>query len=209
MNGIKMKLKLKILSGLLVVIIVLFFIFTGRSSSEDFVQISEYNPVLGQNNAPVTVAIFGDSMCGYTRKFFEEVFPQLKESYIDTGKVKFVYKQFPPSDESKIEAEALLCAHDQGKFWSFISLFFEKRGEWEQEDNATFNKYTSELRLDKDIFLNCLNQHLHRTHVEEDYNEGIKLDVSKTPTFFINGMMIVGMNSFEDFEDILSKFTYN
>lgn len=204
-----MKLKLKVLGGLLVVIAVLFFIFTSKSVSGDFIQISEYNPILGQSNAPVTIAIFGDSMCGYTKKFFEDVFPQLKESYIDTGKVKFVYKQFPPSDKSKIEAGALLCANDQGKFWPFISLLFEKRGEWEQEDNATFNKYTSELGLNKNIFLNCLDQHLHRMHVEEDYNEGIKLDVSKTPTFFINSRMIVGMNSFEDLEDILSKFAYN
>lgn len=201
-----MKLEFKILYGLLAVIAVLFFIFAGRPGTGNYVKISEYNPVLGQSDAPITFAVFGDYQCGYTKQFFEEVFPQLKESYIDTGKVKLVYKHFPVREESKIEAEASLCAHDQGKFWPFVSLLFEKREEWSQEDNITFDKYVNELGLDENTFSNCLDQHSHRAHVEEDYDEGSELGIPGTPTFFINGMKVEGFLPFEDFEALLSKF---
>jgi protein-disulfide isomerase len=204
-----MKLEFKILYGLLAVVAVLFFMFAGRPGTGNYVRISEYNPVLGQEDAPVTFAVFGDYQCSYTNQFFEEVLPQLKESYIDTGKVKLAYKHFPTPEESKIAAEASLCAHDQGKFWPFVSLVLENREEWSQEGNMNFDKYANEIGLDENTFSDCLDQHSHRIHVEEDYNEGNELGVSGTPTFFINGMKIEGLIPFEKFKDVLSKFTYS
>ncbi|UCC91726.1 MAG: DsbA family protein [Candidatus Aenigmatarchaeota archaeon] len=204
-----MKLEFKILYGLLAVAAVLFFMLAGRPGTGNYVKISEYNPVLGQEDAPVTFSVFGDYKCSYTKQLFEEVLPQLKESYIDTGKVKLVYKHLVAHEESKIAAEASLCAHDQGKFWPFVSIILENTEEWSQGGNITFDKYANELGLDENAFSDCLDQHSHRIHVEKDYDEGKELGVSGTPTFFINGMKIEGLIALEKFKDVLSKFTYS
>lgn len=196
-----------VLLALLVLSAVLFFTFTGRPGSGNFIQISDSDPVLGRNDAPVTVVIFGDYQCGYTKQFFDEIYPKLKEEYIDKGKVKLLYKQFPVHNEVWFAGEVSLCAHDQGKFWPYISILFDRMKEWSQ-DNTTFVRYANELGLDENTFLNCLNQHKYRDRVEEDYAYGRELSVSGTPTSFINGLMIKGATSVEEFESVLLKFSY-
>ncbi|MCK4335457.1 MAG: DsbA family protein [Candidatus Aenigmarchaeota archaeon] len=206
-----MKFKSKMSYGLLTLLIlvaILFFVFAGRFGSGNFVQISESDPTLGRSDAPVTFVVFGDYQCGYTKQFFDEIYSQLKSEYIDIGKVRLVYKQFPLKEGTHSAAEASLCANEQGKFWSYVPLILERGEEWSQEGNTAFVRYAKELGLDENTFLNCLGQHKYRTQVENDYDEGKRLDVSGTPTFFINGLMIRGTVSLEDFEDILSKFSY-
>lgn len=191
----------------MVAVAVLFFMFAGRLGSGNYVRISDSDPFLGQSDAPVTVVVFGDYQCGYTKKFFKELLPELKESYIDTGKVRLIYKQISSDEETRIDAEALLCAQDQGKFWPFVSLFLDKMEEWGHGDNETFNKYAAELGLDESEFFGCLNQHKYRTQVLQDSDEGKRMHVSGTPTFFINSLKIEGVLPFEEFENILSKFS--
>jgi protein-disulfide isomerase len=203
-----MELKLSMLGGLVVIVGILFFIFAGGSGPGNYVRISDSDPVLGRDDAPVTVVVFGDYRCGYTEKFFEELLPQLKEAYIDTGKVRLVYKQISDEEESRIEAEASLCAHDQGKFWPFVSLLFDKKEEWGRGENETFDEYVNELGLDEDEFSACLKNNAHRTQIEQDFDEGKRLGVSGTPTFFINSLKVEGVLPFGEFEDILSKFSY-
>lgn len=203
-----MELKSKVLAGVLVLAAVSFFVFIEGSGSGNVVQISGSGPLLGQNDAPVTIVVFGDYQCKYTKQFFDEVYPQLKESYIDTGKANLVYRQYPVHGGTWDAANAALCAHDQGKFWSYNSIILNREDEWSQEGNASFNKYANELNLDEKIFLNCFEQNTHRVQIENDRSEGKELDVSGTPTFFINGIVIKGHVPFEEFESVLLKFRY-
>ncbi len=182
--------------------------FAGRPGSANYVRISDSDPILGRSDAPVTIVVFGDYQCGYTKQFFDEIYPQLKSKYIDEGKVKLVYKQFPLKEGTRDASEASLCANDQGKFWSYIDIILDRKKEWNQEGNTAFVKYAGELELNENAFSNCLDQHLHRSDIEKDYAYGQELEVSGTPTFFINGLRIRGIIPLEDFENVLSKFRY-
>jgi len=208
-----MKSEFKILIDLLLVVVVLFFAFANMLGSERSVEISDHDPVLGQPGAPVTFVMFGDYKCGHTRTFFEETFPKLKEKYIDTGKIKFVYKQLLLGDDSWAEAEASLCANQQGKFWPFISALFESR-EQTTEENTSSDKYANEIRialelgLDENEFYDCLMQGANKALIQQNVEEAERLKIAGTPTSLINGLKVEGAVPFEDFESVLSKFSY-
>ena len=118
--------------GLVILIVILLLVFIARARSYKPVQLSDHDPIIGQENAPVTVLMFGKYRCSVSKNFFDDIYPWLKSEYIDTGKVRFAYKSFysPNTPEYIIAAEASLCANDQGMFWPYNSLLFEKENEW-------------------------------------------------------------------------------
>ena len=204
--------------GIVILIVVLVLVFASRSGSSKAVEISDHDPVIGRDNAPITIMMFGIHSCTYSAEFFKEIYPWLKEEYIDTGKAKFVYKNFYASLKKATAGEAVLCAHDQGMFLPYNSVLFERSGEWgknlgemsiEEIINSTFAQYANELGLDEKIFLECLSQHRYRDHVVKDYGYAAELGVSKPPTFFINDLMIEGLPLLEDFKSVLLKFKHN
>ena len=87
------------------------------------------DPVLGNAAAPVTMIEFSDFQCPFCLKFWQETFPQIKQTYIDTGKVKFVYRDFPLSFHpgAMPAAQAANCANEQGKYWEMNDLIFKKQ----------------------------------------------------------------------------------
>ncbi len=87
------------------------------------------DPMLGDPGAPVTIIEFSDFQCPFCQKFHSETFPQIKKTYIDTGKVRFVYRDFPLSFHPGAQpaAEAAECAHAQGKFWEMHEALFSEQ----------------------------------------------------------------------------------
>src|SRR3989344_6874018 len=103
--------------------------------------------VLGDANAPVTIIEFGDYQCPFCGRFFNQTEPQIRENYVKTGKVKFVYKDLIIIDgfvaggqESKNAAMAANCAGEQGKFWEYHDLIFETEINDGAENNGNLNK---------------------------------------------------------------------
>lgn len=95
---------------------------------------SGHFPVLGNANAPVTVIEFSDFQCPFCESFFKNTFPSLKKDYIDTGKVKFYYRQFPLTSihpNAQEAAEAAECANEQNKFWQYHDMLFQQQSSWE------------------------------------------------------------------------------
>ena len=90
------------------------------------------DPVLGDANAKVTVIEFTDFQCPFCGRHFEQTFGQIKENYVDSGKVKYVLRDFPLSFHPHAEeaAEAAECANDQGKFWEMHDELFSNQAEW-------------------------------------------------------------------------------
>src|SRR3989344_9399332 len=91
------------------------------------------DPVLGEKNAKVTIIEFSDFQCPFCSRFRDQTFDQIKSKYIDTGKVKFVYRDFPLTQIHPMAqkgAEASECADEQGKFWEYHDLLFQKQDEW-------------------------------------------------------------------------------
>lgn len=120
---------------------------------------------------------------------------QLAPKYIQTGKVKLVYKNFPViGPESITAAEAALCASDQNKFWEYSNYLFARQ---QAENSGAFSaehlkQFASNLGLNPTEFNSCLDSGKYTNTVNQDYAEGQQRGVQATPTFFINGTKYEG-----------------
>lgn len=158
----------------------------------------------GAKNAPVTMIEYSDFQCPYCEQFFTNTEPQIYDKYIKTGKVKLVYKNFPLSIHQNAEhaAEAALCAGDQGQFFAYHDKLFGNQPKWVNLADPTdqFVAFAQELGLNTSKFRQCYTSGKHAQDVQNDFNEGSQAGVRGTPTFFINGQMISGAQSFSVFE---------
>jgi protein-disulfide isomerase len=153
--------------------------------------------ILGDPSAPVTMVEYASYLCGFCAQFAQETFPLIEEKYINTGKVKFIYRSFPPIELGM----ALSCAYDQGKFWEYHKFVLDKA--ISTEDDLT--QYAGDLGLVKEDFRVCLANKKYQNQAEYWYNEGHKQGVEGTPTFFINETKIVGALPFAEFEKAIEE----
>lgn len=161
------------------------------------------DPVMGNKNAPVTVISFTDFQCPYCARFVLQTFPQIKKNFIDTGKVKFVLRDFPlPFHEFSAKAhEAAECADDQSKFWEMHDLLFSNQDKLSITD---LKGYAKSLGLDQTKFDSCLDSGKYTSEIQKDISDGAAAGVSGTPSFFINGQMLVGAQPYSAFEQAIN-----
>jgi len=162
----------------------------------------EGEPFLGDADAPVTVVEYSDYQCSFCRKFWAETLPQLKEGYIATGKVTFVFKDFPLKSHPEAQPAALAaaCAQEQGKFWEYHDKLFENQAAL---DDASLKQYAKDLGLNTATFNSCLDSGKNAAEVQKDFADGQKYGVSGTPSFFVNGQRIVGAQPFASFKTLI------
>ena len=142
------------------------------------------DPVIGNPNAPVTIIEFSDFECPFCGRFFEQTLPTLKQKYIDTGKVKIIYRDFPLSFHPNAQkaAEAGECADEQGKFVEMHDAIFANQ----QAISVTELKATAvTLGLDSAQFDACVDTGKYAAEVQADEAAGAIAGVSGTPSFFI------------------------
>ncbi len=165
--------------------------------------------VLGNPKAKVTIVEFSDFQCPFCRTFWRDSFQQIKKEYLDTGKARFVYRDFPLSfhPASIPAAQASQCAKDQGKFWEMHDKMFseqEKQGQGTiQFGVSELKNWASQIGLDTDKFNQCLDSGKYKSEVEKDFADGSAYGVSGTPTLFINGKPVVGAQPFSVFKAII------
>ena len=165
--------------------------------------ITDDDPAIGNPDAPVTIVEFSDFQCPYCGQFFKTTEPQIFEKYVKTGKVRFVYRDFPLSSihpMAQKAAEAAECAHEQDKFWQYHDHIFENQSKLSEEN---FKKWAGELGLNTAQFAACLDSGKYADEVEKDLNDGIQLGVTGTPTNFVNGKLVVGAVPFSQFESLI------
>lgn len=168
---------------------------------------------MGNLNALITVYEFSDFECPFCARFALDTFPQLKEKYIDTGKVRWVYKFFPlPFHKgAKPAAQASLSAAAQGKFFEYHDLLFKNQPDFSKKD---FIKYANDLGLNEAEFNYFQSKNFYKSEIESDLEEGQSRGVQGTPTFFIGKTnspqsdheKLVGAQPFEVFSQTLDKF---
>ena len=158
------------------------------------------DPVYGPAAAPITIVEFSDFQCPYCLKWENEVWPQLKEQY--AGQIRLVYRDFPLTGHSEAKPAALAadCANEQGKFWEYHDLLF---GGGLSLDRSTFETYASQVGLNLDNFRKCLDDQRYTSEVEADFQYASQLGVQATPTFFINGIAVVGAQPFDTFKELI------
>lgn len=146
------------------------------------------SPILGNPNAPITLVEFGDYQCFFCNKFFHETEDPLLKNYIETGKVKVIFKDFTIiGSDSITAANAAHCASDQGKFWEYHDTLYnhwtgENNG-WASSDNLL--QFAVELGLDIDQFSKCITDSKHAQSIAKSNQDAKDLGLTGTPAFFI------------------------
>lgn len=162
------------------------------------------DPVLGAEDAPVTIIEFSDYECPFCTKFHNQVFGQLMEEY--GSQVRFVYRDFPLTSihaEAFPAAEAANCAGEQGNYWGFHDQLF--KGGPEALSAEAYINYAEELALDMAAFQECVDTRRFQAEVQADLDYAVQLGVRSTPTFFINGIAVVGAQPYEVFQQVIEN----
>jgi len=159
------------------------------------------SPSLGNESAP-TVVMFSDFECPYCGQFERDSFPTIKKDLIDTGKLHFVFKNFPITTHQYAGRAALAayCADEQGKFWEYHDMLYAHQ---EALTEADLTKYAENLTLDMSQFGSCMNS--TGSDMLKDRDLGTQLGVTGTPTFFFNGRKVVGVLTPEEFQNQLAQ----
>lgn len=167
-------------------------------------------PLLGESNAPVTIVTFSDFECPFCKRYFDDTHGQLVKDYVDTGKVNIAFRHFPLTGihaNAQKAGEASECANEQGNFWGYHDLLFDKQPDWSAlSGTATvdaFTTYAGELGLDATAFRSCLESDKFKQAVLTDQTAGTGVQVDGTPTFFVNGYRVVGAVPYEELKQII------
>lgn len=152
---------------------------------------------LGSDSAPVEVTEYADYQCPYCADFDIVTFPDIKSRLIETGLVRYRYRDFPLSMHtySRLSAHAAACADDQHKFWPMHALIYEGQPDWDQGGaEKQFQKYAGIVGLDVNAYNECMSSARHAGRIEASYQEGVALGVNSTPTFLIAGRLYEPMS---------------
>lgn len=176
-------------------------------------KVTDQDHVLGSKDAKVTIFEFSDFQCPFCRRFWSESFTQLKANYIDTGKVRFIYRHFPLTSihqSAQIAAEAAECASEQNQFWQFHDKIFQEQAKSGQGtvrfSGDDVKKWAAQLGLNSQTFNVCFDSKKYSQRVSQDLDIGSKSNVDGTPTFFINGQRVVGAQPYASLKLVIDGF---
>ncbi len=171
-------------------------------------------PSLGRDDASVTMVEFSDYQCPFCKRHFLTVLPIIKKEYIDTGKVRYVFRDFPIASlhpQAKKGHEAAYCAGEQNKYWEMHDTLFKNSKDFSV---PALNRYAQKIGLDGDKFNNCLQSGKYASRVEKEIAEGVKAGVRGTPSFFIGpsgsgeritGTMVRGAQPLNRFRQVIEN----
>lgn len=159
------------------------------------------DPSVGPADAPITIVEFSDFNCPYCKKWHVETFQPLMAAYPD--QIRFVYRDFPiTSAESLVASQAAECAGDQDAYWPFHDSLLT--GDLDLGREA-YVQYATRLGLNTEALLACLDSEKYRDEVESDARYAAGLGASGTPTFFINGLPLVGAQPLAQFQAVIDR----
>ncbi|HEY4498347.1 MAG TPA: DsbA family protein [Candidatus Paceibacterota bacterium] len=176
------------------------------------------DPVLGDENAPVTMIEYGDYQCPFCGRFFSQTETKLRENYISSGKVKLIYKDLIIIDnfvsgghESKDAASAANCAGDEGRYWEYHDLLFKTEIADGAENNGNLTRslllnLAGELGLNQTDFTACYDSRKYDAEIEADTTEAQSfLPSASTPSIFVGNRLIQGALPYETFAGIIEE----
>ena len=169
--------------------------------------------VYGDPNAPITLVEFGDYQCHYCNVFFETIEGDIITNYVETGKVKIIFKDYNIIGSDSVNAShGAHCAKDQGMFWEYHDILFsnwtgENNG-WASPENLTL--FAEEINLDMDQWVKCMNEKPHSKTILTSNEDAKKLQLTGTPAFFVinsDGQVskLFGAQPFEVFERVFDE----
>jgi len=166
---------------------------------------TNYNQA-GNPEAAITIVEYSDFACPFCAKHWSETLPLIKEQYIDTGLVNYVYKDFPVVG-GEMAAQAAHCAGDQGAYWQYHDVLFSRQN----QDRALWNRveihmdYADFLNLDAEELAQCFTEQRHQEYINLGREEAGQLGGTGTPFFMINNESLPGAYPFSNFEEIIEQ----
>lgn len=197
---------------LLFIFVLIYFLIIILKPTYKPSQFSEH--VKGFQNATVSIVVYGDYQCLRIRRFWNEIVPSLENDYINTGKAKLIFKQYPKLfyNYSLEAAEASECAADQGKFWEYhelllqrVSILCGQPGKGLGLTSSDLKAYAKELKLDTGLFNACLDSGAMLSRIQANIDELHKKGMRASGVVFINGEMISGNRPYEEFQSKIEK----
>jgi protein-disulfide isomerase len=163
---------------------------------------------LGSQTAPVTIVEYASMTCPHCAAFTLNVFPKLKEEYIDTGKVKFIFREFPLDLKAAAGSMLARCVakSDPGKYFAVVDLLFRQQSEWVMSNTAdALKRIGRQAGLSDEGVNTCLKDQaiLDGIKATQDYASAT-LKVNSTPSFFVNGIVVKGETSIDAFEKLIN-----
>ena len=146
------------------------------------------SPMMGNPNAPITIVEWGDYQCTFCHKFHQSSKDTLIEEYVNTGKINFLFRDFPLNGpDSVLAAQASYCADDQGKYWEYHDEIYKN---WAGERTGwvtrqSLDQFANTVRLDLVQFNKCIDDKKYQQRVLENEKFGVKIGIKATPTFLI------------------------
>lgn len=169
-------------------------------------------PLLGNKDAKVTIVEFSDFQCPFCKSYFDDTHKQINDTYVKTGKVNFAYRHFPLTSihpNAQKAAEAAECANEQGKFWEYHDLLFTEQDTWSPLPEAdlitSLTEYAGGLGLNTTQFNSCVTDGKYQQNVDDDTAAATDAQVEATPTFFVNGVRVVGAVPFTDIQKVIEE----
>lgn len=160
---------------------------------------------LGSKDAAVTMIEYASMTCPHCARFHNEVYPDLKRKYIDTGKIRFIFREYPLDQRAHAASMLARCA-EENKFFPFLDILFQKQQQWAPPDDwdAQLLKLSQFAGFSKESFIKCLRNVEIAEGVIAVRNRAEKeFQVNSTPSFFINDTLYRGNMSFEEIEKII------
>lgn len=160
-------------------------------------------PVMGKADAKVKIVEFSDFQCPFCNRAADTV-GELKKKYGNKIQVAFKHFPLPMHREAGPASEASMCVHEQDadKFWKFHDILFKNQ---DKLDNASLEKYAKDVGANVDKFKECYSSGKYKQFVQNDMQQGEKIGVKSTPTFFINGQIVAGALPVEQFSEIIDE----
>jgi protein-disulfide isomerase len=158
-------------------------------------------PGIGPEDAPIVIVQFTDYECPFCKRWHDQVYDDLMEAY--PGKIRLVNRNLPLSfhPQALPAAQAAMCAGDQNSYWAYHSALFTS----EALDKDTLIGHAATLGLDVDAFKECFDEGRYEQFIRDDAAFAQKMGITGTPTFFINGLAIVGAQPLEVFKNVIDK----
>ena len=170
-------------------------------------EIAADDMVLGSPDAKVTIVEYASLTCSHCMRFHSETLPKIKSEFIDTGKVKMVFRDFP-FDEAGLRAAMMARCGGKEKFYGYIDVLFKSMDQWarEQDWKAALARIGKLGGMSQETFDKCLADKTLETAILNKRLEGAqKFGIDSTPTFFINGEKVAGAYPFDHYAQIIKR----
>ena len=165
--------------------------------------------LLGSPTAPVEVTEYADYQCPACQVFETVQFPDVKSRLIESGRLRWRYRDFPlqQHQHSRVAAHAAACADEQGKFWEVHRMIYEAQGDWDTKSDASgdFRDFAKAAGLDVAKYDACMTSAKYAGRIQASYDEGMKVGVASTPTVMVGGRLYAGVQNYETLRHLVDS----